>query len=179
MFAPVTPKSWEIFSEQLTICSLKKGEHLQKIGEAATKGWFICKGLARFYCVSPDGGDITMGFFDEGKITSSYAAFLTKSVSDSGIEVLEDTVCISFDMSLVVEMIADFPEWNSIVRTITEHHFLRLYERTLSFMTMNAGDRLELFQKKFPHLLDRLSQRYLASYLGISREALNRLLKSI
>ena len=122
---------------------------------------------------------MTMGFFDEGKIISSYASFLSKTVSDSGIEVLEDTVCFSFDMSLVVEMISGFPEWNSIVRAITEFHFLRLYERTFSFMTMNAGNRLELFQTKFPHLLERLSQRHLASYLGISREALNRLLKAV
>ncbi len=49
-------------------------------------------------------------------------------------------------------------------------------QRILSFIMSNAQERFEALLKRYPTFYQRLPKTLLASYLGVSRETLSRLL---
>lgn len=177
-FSPLSDAAWNIFSSGLSVKTYAKNEVLQHAGDPAEFGWFVLSGLVRIFATSDEGEEINFGFFEEEGMACSYASFLRQTPAEQSIQAIEETVCLRFKMDVINPLLRDFNEWNVILRRIIEMHFLWLYDRALLLLMADAPTRLKHFQKTFPKLFERLSQRHLACYLGISREALNRIMKS-
>ena len=52
---------------------------------------------------------------------------------------------------------------------------VHLHERVIMLMSVSAIDRYGHFEKKYPELLQRLPQRIIAAYLGVTPEALSKI----
>jgi CRP-like cAMP-binding protein len=71
-------------------------------------------------------------------------------------------------------MYADFPESNIIGRKQVEYTFYLSEQRTQMLRKHTAEEKYKLFIDKHPTLLQRVSLKHIASYLGISQETLSR-----
>jgi hypothetical protein len=52
--------------------------------------------------------------------------------------------------------------------------FTKQQKRLLTYLTADAQKRYELLLSEYPTLVQRLSKKTLAAYLGVSRETLSR-----
>jgi len=66
-----------------------------------------------------------------------------------------------------------------MLQIITEYDSLQLREREISFLQDDAKTRYVKFMKNFKTIADRIKNRYIASYLGISAETLSRIKSEI
>ena len=74
------------------------------------------------------------------------------------------------------ELYLQFSVWQEFGRRIWETNFLKLIEGLTSFQTMSAEERyLKAMQES--NLIQRVSQKHLASFLGITPTSLSRLEK--
>jgi CRP-like cAMP-binding protein len=64
-------------------------------------------------------------------------------------------------------------------RILLQNAFIGSQERISQQLSAAAHHRYELFQKKFPGLEQRVPQKYIASYLGITPAYLSRLRKKL
>lgn len=176
-FSPIPQGIWDEFSRNLSIETAPKGTVLQKSGEPVTRGWVVLEGIVRNFSASADGDEVTIAFFSEGSVACVYAAFLRQEHSRDTLQTIEDTTCVAFDLVKINTLVERHPEWNTFLRKVTEYYLVSLYGRSISLLHLNASERLALFKEKRSDLIPRLSQRHLASYLGITREALNRLMR--
>ncbi|WP_316848559.1 hypothetical protein [Pedobacter psychrodurus] len=136
--------------------------------------YFIIKGMVRGF-VKEHKKDISTWFGFENQIIEAIRH--PQQQSDHSLEylqALENCQLVRIPYSLTDSLSAHCPEWNIIGRKILEIQYYQAAERSIIARIPNAAGRyLKLESTAFD--IDRIPQRYLASYLGIRLETLSRI----
>ena len=66
-----------------------------------------------------------------------------------------------------------------IGRLMAEMLYIRRTKREIALLTKSATERYKLLLKQHPNLVQEISVKHLASYLGIQPESLSRIRKKI
>jgi CRP-like cAMP-binding protein len=143
-------------------------------GQVAQRLYFIEQGLARGYALHA-GQDVSSWFMHEGDFVISIVSFLTQQPSTEYIELLEPSVLHAISYQHLQELYRAFPEFNYVGRVLTERYYVQSEQRAYQLRTLPAKERYAQLLADFPNLGQRVPQKYLASYLGISPETLSRL----
>ena len=67
------------------------------------------------------------------------------------------------------------PGWETMTRINLERAYIDAIERIESLITMDARERYDILLKQNPQIVQRLPNKFVADYLGISQETLSRL----
>lgn len=175
---PMNESDWQYFSSKLNQVKLKKRSIVLNAGEVEKYLSFITKGIVRLY-VPREEDDLTFGFLFENEFVTAYDSFLTQNPSEYQIETLAETILwrISHqDLKLVYEL-TDIG--NTIGRRMAEKIFLVKSKRELSLLSKTAEERyLEIFSNR-PELIENIPLKYIASYIGVTPQALSRIRRRI
>ena len=71
------------------------------------------------------------------------------------------------------------PEYGKAIIYLLHNHVRYLQDRVNLLLSASAKTRYQEFVKLYPNLLQRVPQRTIASYLGITPESLSRVRKEI
>ena len=147
---------------------------LIKEGEITQKMFIIKKGIVRVWFNS-NGKDLTTQFFLEGESATSLESFLYNEPSPFNIETIEYCemeVLNKKDFNLLMSNDSAFKDWfyDTAIEKLLYHS-----KRLLSFIKNKPQDRYRELQELQPELLNRISQHYLASYLGVTTVSLSRI----
>ncbi len=141
---------------------LQKGQILQQIGDTNTKGYYVESGLLRSYSIDAHGKEhIYMFAPEDWLITDNHPPELP---ADLFIDVLEDSVVLESEKVYTGEYPID-----KVVRRMAV-----LQKRVIMLMSSTAIERYEHFIETYPDIVQRVPQKMIASYLGITPEALSR-----
>jgi CRP-like cAMP-binding protein len=154
---------------------LKKNDHFLEPGDASDRFGFVSRGLFRTYRVSANGEESVKGFRAEGELVGAYAEMLQRIPSITFIEALEDSRVLVFRTADMEALEAGHACWSALARRVAEAQFILKERREQEFLDLSAEDRLVRFWIEHPHLEDRVSQREVAAYLGITPVALSRI----
>ncbi len=152
----------------------KKDDLILKPGMVANYASWILKGLVRSYYLK-EGEEITTKFlWDSATITSIYS-FYSRKPGNEYIMALEDTMLACFHYDHMQQLYKDHEEFNIIGRITTERYLFFLEIELYNLRKQKAEDRYHFFVKHFPHLLQRVPLKYIATYLGMNLETLSRI----
>ncbi len=169
-----TDKDWEIFSSKLYRQEFPKKTLLLKTGQIEKYLSFIEKGTIRFYFPKEEN-DLTFSFAFAGGFVSAYDSFLQQSPSVYQVETLSDTILCRLSYEDLQDVYTYTAIGNLIGRHASEELFLKKSKRELSLLNDSAEKRyLNLFNEQ-PHLLQEIPLKYIASYIGITPQALSRI----
>jgi CRP-like cAMP-binding protein len=155
---------------------LEKGEHLFREGESAQHLYFIQRGLARYYYLA-NGVEYTGQFFDEATFVADVYALTLQLPGLQNIDVLEPTeVLVIPYVDLLLSYDADHA-MERFGRRISELSMVGSQRRTASLLQQSPGERYLRFLEARPEIARRVPQFLIASYLGITPEALSRIRK--
>jgi CRP/FNR family transcriptional regulator, anaerobic regulatory protein len=143
-------------------------------GEVATKMHFLHKGLLRAY-FPKNGDDLTYYFFSEGQFVTAYTSFLTAHPSRMFIEALEDCELITYAKTDVEQLQADHHEIERFSHRMSQQTYLLLDARMSDFQFKSLEERYGTFVEQYAHVLQRVPQHIIASYLGVKPESLSRI----
>jgi CRP-like cAMP-binding protein len=175
---PMNDTDWQFFSSKLQIVKLKKNATLLTIGEIENSLSFITKGIIRLY-IPREEHDLTFGFLFENEFVTAYDSFLTKMPSEYQIETLTETTLWKISDKDLQEVYERTNSGNIIGRKMAERMFLLKSKRELSLLSKTAEERyLDLFADR-PRLLQQIPLKYIASYIGVTPQALSRIRKRI
>jgi len=167
----------QVISKNITRVSYPKKTILLKEGEFHQNLYFIEKGILRTFLIK-DNEDITSLFFMENDFLVSSFRFVNQP-SFENIEVLEDATLLVLNYDDVLKMYKDHPEVNYLGRVMIELNYYRIYHRLVSMLKFSARERYEVLMKSQPELFQRVPLTHIASYLGIKKESLSRIRKSL
>ncbi|MFD1256417.1 Crp/Fnr family transcriptional regulator [Mucilaginibacter terrae] len=174
-------EEWNVFKQYLRLKTLKKKEYFTCAGEICKEVGLIIAGSARYYFVK-NGEEITNYFCLDAEFVSSYKSFLRQEPSQASIQVLEDTLLITFSNKAVKQLL-DNPvtayKMERFGRLIAEYLICCYEERVQSFVTQTPEERYATLLNCNSPLLQRIPQHYLANYLGITPVSLSRIRKRI
>lgn len=174
----ISEKDWDVFSSKLVLREFKKKSVILKIGEKENYLSFIERGIIR-KCIPKEFDDLTFEFGFAGNFITAYDYFLTQQPTSYQVEAITDTILwsISYDDLQIIYNCTSIG--NTIGRLAAEGQFIIKAKRELSLLNQSAEERyLNLFTEQ-PQLLQLIPLKYIASYIGITPQALSRIRKRI
>jgi CRP-like cAMP-binding protein len=174
---PVPEDEWQKSIKNLRALSINKNEYFIKAGDIPDKLAFILKGMFRVFYLSESGDENTLVFRDEGRPLSAYSAFLEKTGSKHYFQALEDGILLYIPFKDWTELLSGHPYWRAIYARYLQILFIEKENRETEFLCNDAGTRYLTFVNKYPQIAKRVPHYHIASYLGITPEALSRMRK--
>ena len=171
---PLPPELVDDIIKYAVIKEYKKNEFILKEGKVSNYTSWIIKGLTRSYYIK-DTEDITTKFLWDGAPITSVYSYYSRKPGNENIVTLEDTTLASLHYDHMQYLYKTYPAFNVIGRVITEQYLYMLEIEVYNLRKQKAEDRYQFIVKHFPHLLQRVPLKYLATYLGINLETLSRI----
>lgn len=134
----------------------------------------VVKGLVRKF-IKVRGNEITMQLATEGHMIQSEVSFHTRTPSDVILETLEPTALICMDYQGVQDALEKIPNAEELGRLIISYMFIKKDSRYYSQLKNSTRERFLEYMNLHPHMLQRVPQKILASYLNIKPETFSRL----
>ncbi|MFI1744696.1 Crp/Fnr family transcriptional regulator [Thalassobellus sediminis] len=176
--SPMNDSDWKFFSSKLQKVELEKNTTILEIGKTENYLSFISKGIIRLY-IPKEESDLTFGFLFENEFVTAYDSFLAQSPSEYQIETLTETILWQISNNDLQKVYQRTNNGNVIGRKMAEKMFLIKSKREISLLNKTAEERyLDLFTYR-PKLLQQIPLKYIASYIGITPQALSRIRKRI
>ena len=142
---------------------VKKGEVLQKNGELNSQAYRVISGLLRSYTIDEKGKEHVFMFAPENWIIADSQP--PDVPCDLFIDALEDSIVLVLPKDIKRERNAA-----PLIKRIAV-----LQQRVIMLMSYSATRRYEHFLETYPDIVQRVPQKMIASYLGITPEALSSL----
>ena len=153
----------------------RKRQYVLQEGDICSHLSFVVRGCLRMYQVDEKGVEHIIQFASENYWINDLGRFHGQRPSLLNIDALEDTVVLQINRDDLVSLYLQAPKFNRIFRVLLENNFVRLQERLLQNISSTAEDRYQSFLNIYPHLVNRVSQVHIASFLGMTPEFLSRL----
>lgn len=134
----------------------------------------VVKGLVRKF-IRVRGNEITLQLATEGHMIQSEVSFHTRLPSDVTLETLEPTSMICMSYQGVQEALEKIAGAESLGRQIISYMFIKKDLRYYSQLKNTTRERFLEYMSLHPHMLQRVPQKVLASYLNIKPETFSRL----
>jgi CRP-like cAMP-binding protein len=167
-----------ILKQNLKERQVSKNEYLLNASEISKSIYIVHSGsFWKFY--SHKGKKIPSEFIFQNEIIFSFSSYLAQAPSREYIQALESSLVYYFDYGIFESLRADYSELQAIDTLFLEYQILKLEDRISSIQFNNAEEKLNWLQTREPHLLEKVSKRHLASYLGITLETFIRLQKKV
>ena len=138
---------------------------------------FIEQGCLRAF-INKDGSDKTIQFFFEQEGLSSLDSFVNNVPSPFSVETIEPSVIYFMHKKHAMQMIDELSKEPWFVKTIlqlTANRQIHYMNEFASFIRDTPEQRYQNLIKKRPHIIQRVPQHYIASYLGVSTVHLSRI----
>ncbi|MEO8255586.1 MAG: Crp/Fnr family transcriptional regulator [Flavobacterium sp.] len=169
---------WEIFSSKLKKSEYPKNTTVLAVGKTEKHLSFIEKGSIRLF-VPKTENDLTFGFCFENEFVSAYDSFLLQKPCKYEVETLTKTTLWRISYKDLQSVYTNTDIGSTIGRLTAENLFLMKSEREQSLLNDTAEERyLSLFKNR-PNLIKEIPQKFIASYIGITPQALSRIRKRI
>ena len=154
--------------------TFKKGEIVQRANELNTAAIYVKKGVLRSYIIDSNGKEHIYMFASEGWIIGDIEAMEYNQPAQLCIDCLEDSEVVLFNKDGLFRVDLSKEQIVENVQLLSRR-IGRLQRRVLMLMGASAADRYMYFLEIYPELTSRLSQKMIASYLGIAPQTLSTL----
>lgn len=168
--------------EYLSACTIlkhKKKEILYPQSILFDSLGYIIDGAARTYYLDNKGNEISYLLQLNGDAIGDYANFISGVSSNLHIQFLLDSEVIYIHKNKLNELVQKDPFWMGFAKIISDLAFLSAKQRLDELFFYNPEERYLNLLKKSPQILQKISQKYIASYLGITTPSLSRIKRRI
>lgn len=177
-FTTQSDEDWYFFRSKLSSKRYPKNSVILKKGEVENYISYVESGILRLFIPKIEN-DITFGFIFPGEFVSAYDSFLTQTPCQYQVQSLTRAKLWRIGRQDLQDIYAHTKIGNEIGRKNTERLFLIKSNRELSLLNKTAEERyLDLFSER-PELIQYIPLKYIASYIGVTPQALSRIRKRI
>lgn len=169
----------ELFTSILEHTKVKRKGFLLRQGEVCKTENFIIKGCTRTYTIDENGFEHIVMFGVEDWWIGDLASFLTKTPTNYSIDTLEDTEVLQITQPNLELLYQRVPKFERFFRIIIQNAFIAQQTRINQNLSYTAEQRYKDFINRYPTLEQRIPQKQIASYLGITPQSLSRLRASL
>ncbi len=157
----------------LELRHFKKRQLISKEGEVEEYLNFITKGLVRKY-YKKGNEEMNTQISTEGHIIHSQESFHSRTPSEFNIETIETTTMVSITYDNLEKLYASSHKMERLGRLVITFSMVIKDRWQTNLIRLTPRERFLDFVHKNPELLQRVPQKYLASYLNIQPETFSR-----
>lgn len=172
-FSPISADKLSSITEKFFQKSILKKKHILLTGDRVNEVHFIVSGCVRTYVYGLNGAEHNITFSMENWWFGDLQGFINNTPASFNIQTLEDTIVLSISKENWDILIHEIPEFVSYTRILFRNTMFAHENRILQNLSYTAEERYQYFLKQYPSLSQRISQKHIASYLGITPEFLS------
>lgn len=169
--API--QAWEEFAEFCEPVSFEKDEVIKPQNTKEKYFYFIIRGSAGIFLWKENNWVCLDFAFDHGACCD-FMSLLTGEPTQLEVVALEKSDMVRISAS-------DFHRLSSksvgqvILQMSTQASFVEKQQQQIELLTKTAEERYRILLSKFPDIHQRVAQKHIASYLGITPQSLSRI----
>jgi CRP-like cAMP-binding protein len=164
---------WPDIYDSVKVIDVEAKHCLQRDGEAVTHHYFVVSGLVRLFYQTRDGKELNKAFYGENYIVGNLSAVILNEPSRFSAETLEPCKLIELPFNKLLSLYMHSPSWQKVFNHGCQMMLIRNERREAELLTMTAKQRFLQFNRNFSEYQGRIPQYHIASYLGITPEALS------
>lgn len=173
-FVELNDYIWSLFTESLTSESYPKNTVILNQGDVENYVSVVESGVVRFV-IPDDENETTFGFAFDGHFFSAYDSFIFQKPCKYQIETITDTKVWRISHKDLNNLFLNTREGNAIGRQMAELFYVGKQKRELNLLTKTAEERYYSLFTLQPQLIKEIPLKYIASYIGITPQALSRI----
>lgn len=139
-------------------------------GEVCKYSYFVNSGLLRSFNINDHIVEHVLSFACEGWWIGDMYSLLSQKPGNLFIEVLEDAEVVLLSKENQEILYQEIPKLERFFRILTENSLVAHQERLMDNLSLSAEERFEKFCKKYPTLIQKVPQKQIASYIGVTPE---------
>lgn len=167
---------WEHFAQVCEPISFKKEDIIKRQGTQERYFYFIIKGSAGLF-LWKENNFVCLDFVLEHQFCCDYMSLLTQKTTPLEVIALEDSEMVRISSENFFKVKAT-PLGMTIHLISAESSFIEKQQQQIELLTMTAEERYGLLLQRFPNICNRIAQKHIASYLGITPQSLSRIRKT-
>ncbi|MEO8234326.1 MAG: Crp/Fnr family transcriptional regulator [Flavobacterium sp.] len=166
----LTSEEEALFLSKTETKTLKAKTLLLNSGEISKHTYFVNSGILRSFNVNDNIIEHVLHFACEGWWIGDMYSYISQKPGNLFIEVLEDAEVVSIAKEDHKELYLQIPKLERFFRILAENSLVSHQERLMDNLSLTAEERYEKFCKKYPTLIQKVSQKNIASYIGVTPE---------
>ena len=176
-----TPDEISDFMSNASVIQCPKKTVLLREGDICRTFYYITKGTFRAGCTDKEAVQHTRTFFsyDKSPVMMSYGSFIFQKPSISFLDAIEDGEVLAWSFDFMNNLQETNFKWLRFFKHQVDGTFALREIKEHQTYTFSAEERYLSFLKQSPNLANRIPLHYIASYIGITPEALSRIRKRI
>lgn len=166
----LTPEEEVLFLSKTETKNFKAKTILQNAGQICKEGYFVNSGLLRSFNINDNIVEHVMSFACEGWWISDMYSILSQKPGTLFIEVMEDAEVVILSKENQEQLYHEIPKLERFFRILIENSLVANQERLMDNLSLTAEERFEKFCKKYPDLIQKVPQKQIASFIGVTPE---------
>lgn len=162
-----------------TIKPLLRKQFLLQQGDICKHENFVSKGSFRSFYADKEGNEHTLHFAIEDYWITDLASLLDDRPSVIYIEALERSEVLQIEKKNLDSLLSGNPIFERFFRILHQRAYIAQNNRILDSIGLDAKERYVKFSKELPRLVERVPQKYIASYLGMTPVFLSQIQRTL
>ena len=166
----LTPEEETLFLYKTETKQFKAKSILLSAGEIATCTYFVNSGILRSFNINDNIIEHVLHFACEGWWIGDMYSYISGKPGNLFLEVLEDAEVVIISKENQQQLYQEIPKLERFFRILAENSLVSHQERLMDNLSLTAEERFEKFCSKYPTLIQKVPQKHIASYIGVTPE---------
>ncbi|MBA0882923.1 Crp/Fnr family transcriptional regulator [Flavobacterium undicola] len=166
----LTAEEKQLFLSKTEIQHYKAKSILLSSGEICKHSYFVNSGILRSFNINDNIVEHVLNFACEGWWIGDMYSLISQKPGNLFIEVLEDAELVLLSKENQNQLYTEIPKLERFFRILTENALVANQERLMDNLSLSAEERFDKFCKRYPGLIQRIPQKQIASYIGVTPE---------
>jgi CRP-like cAMP-binding protein len=166
----LTPEEEILLLSKIETKQFKAKTILLSSGEIANSTYFVNSGILRSFNINDNIIEHVLHFACEGWWIGDMYSYISGKPGNLFIEVLEDAEVVIITKENHQELYKEIPKLERFFRILAENSLVSHQERLMDNLSLSAEERFEKFCSKYPTLIQKIPQKQIASYIGVTPE---------
>jgi CRP-like cAMP-binding protein len=165
------------FTSLLTNKEISKKTCLLTEEQACKHLSYVHSGALRSYCLDKEGKESTIMFAVADWWVTDMYCFLNDKPAMMYIEAIEDSCIFQLGKENFDKLFYSVPKFERFFRILMQNAYTREQLRVIESLSLKSEERYDRFLLKYPQIVQQVTQKQIASYLGITPEFLSAIRK--
>jgi len=172
---------WQLLLEKGEVIQLKKSEHLLLAGQVCKYGYYVNVGSFIHTFIGNDGSESVVGFSidQRNRFLSSAKSYYSETPTSFEIKAIQNSEVIRFSKSDLEALAHTYISFAEFYHKIVSNALLNMYVFNAMRLSLTSENFIKYLFDEYPIYLQRIPDKYLAQFMGVSNEWFCKLKKRV